>query len=506
MTSNLYALFRDRFPDDRRRPLLLDEAGRPLSYADAEQAVGRMAGALAALGLRPGDRVTVQAEKSPELLLLYLACLAGGFVFHPLNPAYREGELAYLLADAEPALVVVRPEAADRIAPLARSAGVRDLLTLGSDGGGTLIEAAAAAEPSFEVRPRAADDLAALLYSSGTTGKPKGAMLTHGNLASNAAALVEAWGFGAEDHLLHALPLFHAHGLFVGVSCALWSGASMRFLPRFETGAVLRFLPEATVFMGVPTFYTRLLAEPGFGPAACRRLRLFISGSAPLLTETFDRVRERTGHTVLERYGMSETLMNSSNPLEGERVAGSVGLPLPGIALRIADAEDRALPDGEIGEIQVKGPNLCRGYWRNPEKSAEAFTQDRWFRTGDLGRRDGRGYHYIVGRAKDLIISGGLNVYPKEVEACIDALDGVAESAVIGIPDADFGEAVAAVVVPRNPGAAALDEAAVIGHVKERLANFKVPKRVRFVAELPRNAMGKVEKTELRKMMAGESR
>ena len=506
MTHNLYAIFRDRFPPDRRKPLLTDERGLPLSDADAERAVARMVGALAALGLEPGDRVSVQVEKSSDLLILYLACLAGGFVFHPINTAYREGELSYLFADAEPALAVIRPENMERSGALARSAGVRKLLTLGQNGDGTLLDAAAAARPVDDVTPREPDDLAALLYSSGTTGKPKGAMLTHGNLASNAAALVEAWEFSGSDRLLHALPLFHAHGLFVGVSCTLYSGASMRFLTRFDAAAVLRFLPEATVFMGVPTYYTRLLAEPGFGAETCRGVRLFVSGSAPLLPETFHRVRAATGHTVLERYGMTETLMNSSNPLHGERIAGSVGLPLPGIALRIADTRDRTLPKEEIGEIQVKGPNVCRGYWRNAQKTAEAFTEDGWFRTGDLGRRDARGYHFIVGRAKDLIISGGLNVYPKEVEDCIDALDGVAESAVVGIADADFGEAVAAVVVRRDGSAATPDEAAVIGHVKDRLANFKVPKRVRFLTELPRNAMGKVEKTELRRLLAGESR
>ena len=506
MTHNLYATFRARFPHDRGSALLIDAEGRTLSYADTEAAVARLSGALVQLGLRPGDRVSVQVEKSPELLILYLACLAGGFVFHPINTAYLEGELSYLLGDAEPALAVIRPEMAERIAPVARTAGVRALLTLGEAGDGTLLEAAAAARPIEAEHGCGPDDLAALLYSSGTTGKPKGAMLTHGNLASNAAALVDAWGFSAADHLLHALPLFHAHGLFVGVSCALYAGASMRFLPRFDAAAVLRFLPEATVFMGVPTYYTRLLAEPGFSASACSQLRLFVSGSAPLLPETFHRVRETTGHTVLERYGMTETLMNSSNPLRGERVAGSVGLPLPGIALRIADADGRALGDDEVGEIQVKGPNVCSGYWRNTAKTAEAFTADGWFRTGDLGRRDARGYYFIVGRAKDLIITGGLNVYPKEVEACIDALPGVEESAVVGIADADFGEAVAAAVVVRRGFAPAPDEAAVIRHVKERLASYKSPKRVRFLPELPRNAMGKVEKAQLRRLLAGEER
>ncbi|HSD34448.1 MAG TPA: AMP-binding protein [Alphaproteobacteria bacterium] len=504
MTHNAYALFRDRFPADRRGIALTDERGRDISYGELETSVARMAGALEEAGLRPGDRLSVQVEKSPELLVLYLACLAGGYVFHPINAAYREGELQHLFSDAEPGLAVVRPEMIKPLEPLLRAAGVGRAMTLGQSGDGTLMEAAAAARPVDRIRPCNADDLAALIYSSGTTGKPKGAMLTHGNIASNGEALVQAWGFSAKDRLLHALPLFHAHGLFVAVSCALLSGAWMRFLPRFDPATVLRFLPEATVFMGVPTYYTRLLGHPGFGAEACRSIRLFVSGSAPLLPETFNRFRAVTGHTILERYGMSETLMNSSNPLAGERIAGSVGPPLPGIAMRIADGEGRPLGADEIGEIQVRGPNVCRGYWRNPEKTADSFTADGWFRTGDLGRRDDRGYYHIVGRAKDLIIAGGLNVYPKEVEECIDTLEGVAESAVVGIPDADFGEVAAAAVVRADPAASAPDEAAVIGHVKARLANFKAPKRVRFLAELPRNQMGKVEKAVLRRWLAGE--
>jgi malonyl-CoA/methylmalonyl-CoA synthetase len=329
MTHNLYALFRDRFPSDRSRPLLTDERDRTLSYAQAERAVARMVGALRAAGLEPGDRVCVQAQKSPELLILYLACLAGGFVFHPINTAYREGELAHLFTDAEPALAVVDPDCAEQVGALARTAGARQVRTLGRDGRGSLREAAEAATPVLEICPRQERDLAALLYSSGTTGKPKGAMLTHGNLASNAAALVQAWGFNAADRLLHALPLFHAHGLFVGVSCTLYAGAFMRFLPNFDASTALRFLPEATVFMGVPTYYTRLLAEPGFGRDACSSVRLLVSGSAPLLPDTFRRVQEATGHAVLERYGMTETLMNSSNPLEGERIPARSVCPCP---------------------------------------------------------------------------------------------------------------------------------------------------------------------------------
>ncbi|HXV24234.1 MAG TPA: AMP-binding protein [Alphaproteobacteria bacterium] len=501
MTHNLYALFRDRFPSNRQRPMLTDERGRTISFGEAEAAVARMVGALTAAGLKPGDRVSAQVDKSPDLLIFYLACLAGGFVFHPINTAYREMELSYLLADAEPSLAIFGPESAESVGTLARAAGVPKILTLGQGGGGTLLEAAAAARPVEQICLRRADDLAALIYSSGTTGKPKGAMLTHGNLASNAAALVQAWEFSSSDRLLHALPLFHVHGLFVGVSCALFSGASMRFLPRFEAASVLRFLPETTVFMGVPTYYTRLLAEPGFGSSLCRSVRLFISGSAPLLPDTFRGFQQASGHLLVDRYGMTETLLNSSNPVRGERVAGSVGLPLPGVSMRIADPEDRPLGSGVIGEIQVKGPNVCRGYWRNPDKTAEAFTADGWFRTGDLARRDDRGYYFIVGRAKDLIIAGGLNVYPKEVEECIDKLEGVAESAVVGIPHPDFGEVVVAAVVPDGPETGQLNEEMVIRHVKDHLANFKAPKRVRFLPELPRNAMGKVEKTILRRFL-----
>lgn len=505
MTHNLYALFRDRFPRDRSKPLLVTERGRVLSFGEAEAAVARMAGAMGAAGLEIGDRVSVQVEKSPDLVIVYLACLSGGFVFHPINTAYREGELAYLFEDAEPRLAIISPDSVDHVVELAHRAGVREVLTLGREGEGTLLQAAASAEPMADIRARGIDDLAALLYSSGTTGRPKGAMLTHGNLASNAAALVQAWGFSASDRLLHALPLFHAHGLFVGVSCALWSGAGMRFLPRFDAATALGFLAEATVFMGVPTYYTRLLAEPGLNAAACQSVRLFVSGSAPLMPETFHRFRERTGHTILERYGMTETLMNSSNPLHGERLAGSVGTPLPGVSMRIADAGDRPLGDEAVGEVQVRGPNVCLGYWRSPDKTRAAFTADGWLRTGDLGRRDPSGRYFIVGRAKDLIIAGGLNVYPSEVEACIDGLAGVAESAVVGMPDPDFGEVAAAVVVREDPASGLPDEAAVIRHVKERLANFKVPKRVLFLAELPRNAMGKVEKAALRGHLAKEA-
>jgi malonyl-CoA/methylmalonyl-CoA synthetase len=464
----------------------------------------RIAGALWALGLRPGDRVTVQAEKSVEHLILYFACLRAGLVFQPLNTSYQPAELEYFFVDAQPACVICAPDAADTLGPLARAAGVPHLLTLSARGDGTLVEAAQHATGAPDVIDRSTEDVAAILYSSGTTGRPKGAMLSHGNLASNGRTLAEAWGFTPTDRLLHALPLYHAHGLFVAVSCTLLSGGSMLFLPRFEPGEVVTLLPQATVFMGVPTYYSRLLSDPALGPEACRGIRLFVSGSAPLLADTFETFQRRTGHAILERYGLTETLMNTSNPLVGERVPGSVGPALPGVSVRIAAPDGLERPPGETGEIQICGPNIFAGYWRKPEQTAESFTADGWFRTGDLGRIDGRGYVFIVGRAKDLIISGGLNVYPKEVEDCIDSLDGVAESAVVGIRHPDFGEAVAAVVVCRD-GAAPIAEADVIGHVRGRLAAFKAPKRVVFLSSLPRNAMGKVVKQALRDLLASEN-
>jgi malonyl-CoA/methylmalonyl-CoA synthetase len=459
-SGNLYALLQSRFPADRSAPCLILPGDEAISFGAIEAGVGRMAALLRAKGVLPGERVAAQTRKSPAALMLYLASLQTGAVFLPLNTAYTAAEVGYFLADAEPRLFVQDAEA------LARDA--RGL------------------EPLAQVHPAAAADLAALVYTSGTTGRAKGAMLSHANLAANALALVEAWGFTDEDVLLHALPIFHVHGLFVAVHCALLSGAPMLWLARFEEEAVLGALPHATVMMGVPTFYTRLLADPRFTAEAAAHMRLFISGSAPLLEGAFAAFEARTGKRILERYGMSEAQMITTNPLNGERLAGSVGFPLPGVRLRIAGG-------GETGVVEITGPSVTSGYWRNPEKTRDAFTADSWFITGDIGRLDADGRLWLSGRANDLIISGGLNVYPKEIELVLDDLPGVVESAVIGLPHPDFGEAVTAVI------AGAGDEAEVIRAARDKLAAFKTPKRVIFVADLPRNAMGKVEKATLRK-------
>ncbi|WP_051341117.1 malonate--CoA ligase [Azospirillum halopraeferens] len=496
--GNLYELFRARFPQDRSRPFLETDTGRTVTYAELEELTGRYARLLADLGLKKGDRVAVQVEKSAENIVLYLATVRAGGVYLPLNPAYTRAEVEYFLGDAEPRVFVCRPDAEAELAGTAAAAGVAHLLTLGTEGDGTLPARAAACAPDFDTVPCAADDPAAILYTSGTTGRSKGAVMSHANLGSNALVLHAYWGFRPDDVLLHALPIFHTHGLFVATNCVLLNGSSMLFLAKFDADRVLALLPRATVMMGVPTFYTRLLAHPGLTRAAAAHMRLFISGSAPLLADTHREFGARTGHAILERYGMTETGMLTSNPLDGERIAGTVGFPLPGVSLRVVDPESGAiLGTDAIGVIEVKGPNVFSGYWRMPEKTRQEIKPDGFFITGDVGKVDGRGYVHIVGRAKDLIISGGFNVYPKEVETVVDALDGVVESAVVGVPHPDFGEAVTAVVL-RKPGAAGPDEAAVIAACKDRLANFKVPKRVFFVEEMPRNAMGKVQKNLLR--------
>ena len=497
MSDNLFELFRACFPEDRTRAFIETEDGRVHTYADLDAASGRYARLLMDLGVVKGDRVAVQVDKSPEAVFLYLACLRAGAIYLPLNTAYTRAEITYFLGDAEPAALVCRPEGAAEMEALAREAGVRHVLTLGADETGSLIERARARAPFDGCVAVANGDVAAILYTSGTTGRSKGAMLTHGNLAANARALHDIWGFGPDDALLHALPIFHTHGLFVAIHCVLLAGARILFLPRFDARAVVRLLPRATVMMGVPTFYTRLLAEPGLDAEACHDMRLFISGSAPLLDETFHAFRARTGHTILERYGMTETGMNTSNPLEGERIAGTVGFPLPGVEARVADEDGKVLVPGEVGVLEVRGPNVFAGYWRMPEKTAAEFRADGFFITGDMATIDERGYVRIVGRAKDLIISGGFNVYPKEVEMCIDAVPGVDESAVIGVPDPDFGEAVVA-LVKRTPGHEARLAEAIDTACKAELANYKVPKQVHFIDELPRNAMGKVQKNELR--------
>ncbi|NIR31444.1 MAG: malonyl-CoA synthase [Gammaproteobacteria bacterium] len=503
-SHNLYRTLHAAFAAHLAAPCLETPEGGAYTYRDVEVATARLANVLRGTGLREGDRVAAQVDKSPQALFLYLACLRAGLVYLPLNVAYKSAELDFFLGDAEPGLVVARPQAVATLEGLCRTHGVRALETLDAVGGGSLMDKAAGASDLFDPVAHAPDDLAALLYTSGTTGRPKGAMLTHRNLEANARALHEFWGWRPDDVLLHALPLFHVHGLFVACHCALLGASRMIFLPRFETEAVIEHLPRATVMMGVPTFYTRLLAEPRFGADVCRRMRVFISGSAPLQEQTFHAFRARTGHTILERYGMSETGMNTSNPLQGERRAGTVGVPLPGVSVRVVDERGHALPPGQVGGIEVRGENVFPGYWRLPEKTREEFTADGYFRTGDLGCFDAEGYLAIVGRARDLVITGGYNVYPKEIERHIDAVPGVKESAVIGLPHPDYGEAVTAVVVPDDCGQPP-QEAVIIARLKESLAGYKVPKRVFFVDALPRNAMGKIQKNALRERYGDDS-
>ena len=475
---------------------MLTSEGASYSYGDAHRESARMANYLLSLGAQPGDRVTVQVEKSPDVLWLYLACLRAGLVYHPLNTAYQASELEYFLGNAEPRIVVCSSESLPLFKSLAEGAGIESILTLDGNGSGSLCSGAADCQDEFETVSREGDDLAALLYSSGTTGRPKGIMLSHRNLAENGNTLVDIWGFSSSDRLLHALPIFHVHGLFVAINCVLLSGCSMRWLEKFDVSQVMGVLPECTVMMGVPTYYTRLLADDRFAADLCSNMRLFISGSAPLLVETFNEFKLRTGHAIIERYGMSETSMNTSNPLRGERRAGTVGLPLPGVEVRVVDESGTALAAGETGDLQVRGANVFQGYWRMPEKTREDFTDDGFFNTGDKACISADGYVSIVGRAKDMVISGGLNIYPKEIEQLLDDLDGVSESAIIGAPHADFGEAVVAIIVPAPE--AAIKEQAVIDYCKAKIANFKVPKRVFFIDELPRNAMGKVQKNLLR--------
>jgi malonyl-CoA/methylmalonyl-CoA synthetase len=484
------------------KPALMVPGGATLTYRGLADAAARYAGALVAAGVKPGDRVMVQAEKSAASVALYLGTLRCGAVYNPLNTAYTPAELDYFLGDAEPRIVVVSAATRAKIASLPSAACAAAIETLEADGSGTMADRAAAASAA-PMTARTGGDLAALLYTSGTTGRSKGAMITHDNLVSNARALIDIWGFSADDRLLHALPIFHVHGLFVALHTALLSGASMHWLAKFDIGQVLDLLPQSTVMMGVPTFYTRLLGEPNFGSRNCASMRLFVSGSAPLLAETHVAFKARTGFEILERYGMTETGMITSNPYaKGERVAGTVGYALPGVSVRVASPEGVVLPKGEIGVIEVKGPNVFTGYWRNPEKTKEDFRDDSWFITGDVGQLAADGRVTIVGRAKDLVISGGYNVYPIEIETELNTLPGVIESAVIGVPHPDFGEAVVAVVA-RSKGSVPPAEADLVKALGERLAKFKLPKRVLFVDDLPRNAMGKVQKAELRKTYDG---
>ncbi len=497
MSGNLYRALSGGFPRDRARIAIEVPGGPRYSFAALDEAVGRIARLLRDLGVRRGNRVMAQVEKSPEAVFLYLAALRIGAIFVPLNPAYRQTELDYFIADAEPAVIVGRPRSEAMLGKLARAHGSGIVLTLGQDAGGSLIERSTGLSPAPRIAEVSADEIAVIVYTSGTTGRSKGAMLSHGNLLSNADTLHRIWGWRDGDVLLHALPIYHVHGLFIALHCALLNGSRMIFLPRFEASEVIAQLPRASVFMGVPTFYTRLLAEPEFDAQTCAGMRLFIAGSAPLLPETFAQFEARSGHRILERYGMTEAGMITSNPLQGERRPGSVGPPLPDVSVRVAGEDGQALPQGEVGVLEIKGPNVFKGYWRMEEKTAVEFRRDGYFITGDLARIDEDGALAIVGRATDMVISGGLNVYPKEIEAVIDALDGVGESAVFGLPHPDFGEAVAAIVTPERAGGE-LDEARIIECVKAQLAGFKVPKRVFVVDTLPRNAMGKVQKKTLR--------
>ena len=457
----------------------------------------QIANVLRDAGVEPGHRVAMQCEKSVEALALYLACLRVGSLFLPLNTAYMPAEMDYFIGDAEPTVVVSSIKAAEQMASICANHNAK-LFTLGENADGTLIDAAKSAPTACSVAERSPDDLAAILYTSGTTGRSKGAMLSHKNLLSNAQSLSEAWRFTSSDRLLHALPIFHAHGLFVAVNVCLNVGASMIFLPKFDIDDVMGKIGEATTMMGVPTFYTRMLADERCTPNNLGHMRLFISGSAPLLAETHREFEAKTGQRILERYGMTETTMSSSNPYDGERRAGTVGFPLPNIELRVVDPETGdTLPHNEIGNLEVRGPNVFQGYWRMPEKTAEEFRDDGFFITGDIAQIDQDGYITIIGRSKDLVISGGFNVYPKEVESKIDELDGVHESAVIGVPHPDFGEAVVAVVVPSPDVTLQADQ--IISKLQQDLAKFKCPKTVFFVDALPRNTMGKVQKNELRK-------
>ncbi len=527
MNDNVYSLFETRFRADEDAACLWLPDRDDWRYADLEDRASRAAGALVDLGVQSGDRVVTQTEKTPEALALYLGCLKLGAIYVPLNTAYTVAELEYFLSDAKPALLVCDPSHGTNVSVERQRPGMVDpwatsgagpqaepkapavghaeqvesdvpIETLDASGRGTFADRMDAAQVLESTVSRTVDDIAAIVYTSGTTGRPKGAMLTHGNLSSNARTLCDAWGWRSDDVLLHALPIFHVHGLFVALHCVFVGGGSMVFLPRFDADSVIEQLPRSTVMMGVPTFYTRLLARDAFSRDVCQGMRLFISGSAPLAAQTFAAFEARTGHRILERYGMSETLMSTSNPLVGERIGGTVGFALPGVEARIAN-DGGVLGEGEIGGIEVRGPNVFRGYWEMPDKTAEEFSSDGFFQTGDLGVMDGEGRISIVGRAKDLIISGGYNVYPKEVETLMDDMPEVSESAVIGVPHPDFGEGVVAVVVPRD---GPVDVAMVERALKDRLARFKQPKRVICVEDLPRNVMGKVQKNALRERFA----
>ena len=502
--DNLFVALRASFPSDLKTVAVQTDEGLQYSWLDLERSTAMVANLLQSLDLPEGSRVAVQVEKSVEALILYLATLRAGYVFLPLNTAYQSAEIEYFIGNAEPAVVVCSGANFAWVSKIAFKAGTQHVFTLNEDRTGSLLDRAALQSDRHTPVQRRADDLAAILYTSGTTGRSKGAMLTHGNMLSNALTLKDYWGWKKGDVLIHALPIFHVHGLFVAIHGALINGSKMIWMAKFDPKRAISYMQQATVFMGVPTLYVRMLAEPSLNKAAVQNMRLFVAGSAPLLIETFTEWQERTGHTILERYGMSETAMLTSNPYaadkryakQSERRGGTVGFPLPGVTLRVRGDDGQEMPVGEIGGIQVKGPNVFKGYWRMPEKTAEEFTSDGFFKTGDVGKVDERGYVTIVGRSKDLIISGGYNVYPAEIEGYINDMKGVAESAVVGVPHPDFGE-VGVAVVTLKPGASVQPEA-VLAELKAKLANFKIPKRCFVVPELPRNTMGKVQKNLLR--------
>ena len=499
--ENLFAALRAAFPADLNAIAVETDNGLNYSWRDLERATAMLANLLVSLKLPAGSRIAVQVEKSVEAMLLYLATLRAGYVFLPLNTAYQSAEIEYFIGNAEPAVVVCSSKNFGWVSKIAFKAGTQNVFTLDDDRTGSLLARAAHCSDKHTVAVKSADDLAAILYTSGTTGRSKGAMLSHDNMLSNAVVLKDYWGWKPGDVLIHALPIFHVHGLFVALHGALINGSKMIWCAKFDPKFVVRKLPEATVFMGVPTLYVRLLNEPGLDNNAVRNMRLFVAGSAPLLIETFNEWQARTGHTILERYGMSETAMLTSNPYQGERRGGTVGFALPGVTLRVQGDDGQSLGIDDIGGIQVKGPNVFKGYWRMPEKTKEEFTADGFFKTGDVGKIDQRGYITIVGRSKDLIISGGYNVYPAEIEGYINDLTGVAESALIGVPHPDFGEVGVAVVISKPAASLKPDE--IIGVLKSKLANFKIPKQCFVVPELPRNTMGKVQKNLLREQYKG---
>lgn len=493
--GNLYTSYKEGFENNLEGQFLYDDKGLKITYRELDCETAKLANGLKELGLSEGDRVTVQVDKCIEMVYLYLACIRSNIIFHPLNPAYKEKELSYFLDDAKPSLFISNEETISSISDLNLDHSIDHLFVLNNDGGGNFSDIYAQ-DDNFLTVDCSKDDIAALLYSSGTTGKPKGIMLSHGNISSNAESLVKAWGFQESDCLLHALPIYHVHGLFVALGCVLMTGSKLKWLESFDVDAVLKSIPECTVMMGVPTYYTRLLKSDALDSELTKQMRLFISGSAPLLDETFNEFYQRTKHLILERYGMTETNMNTSNPLKGDRKPGTVGPPLDDVHVRVVDEENNALPQGEIGNLQVKGPNIFKGYWEMPEKTKEDFSEDGFFNTGDKGLIDEDGYISIIGRSKDMIISGGLNVYPKEIESLVDKIDGVLESAVIGLSDEDLGERVVAIIVSEEN--ATLEEKEVISEIKDQLAGFKAPKEVKFIDQLPRNAMGKVQKNILR--------